>query len=369
MVDLRARWLRLPHGNLRRMLAALPLALLVSACDTPPTKPPAPEPKAAVVAPAAPSPEKVAERARRAALRELVALQDRLYRVTAPLLINNSALCPNPHNLLGFSAKNKYSYPTDFIDGAQQDLGLDEQLQVTGVMPGSGAAKAGVQVGDKLVAINGVAIPAGDNAEHRASMELANIVRKRNVVNLMIDRKGASISLNVPLTRACAYVVDLGNTERVGAYADGRHVLVTRGMLKAAAGDDELAYVLATEMARNALRQSDKLHTTDVAAQIIDNLTQLHPDPAKLPNAATPKLSTPELDIAADRRGLYMAARAGFEVDRAGRFVERLAIDYPSADADSYTAIHPIGDERLAAIARTVGEIKAKQAGNKPLTP
>ena len=43
---------------------------------------------------------------------KMVALQDRLSKVSAPLLINNADLCKTyARNLLGFTAQNKYSYP------------------------------------------------------------------------------------------------------------------------------------------------------------------------------------------------------------------------------------------------------------------
>jgi predicted Zn-dependent protease len=39
----------------------------------------------------------------------------------------------------------------------------------------------------------------------------------------------------------------------MNAYADGARIMVTRGMIAATKGDDELAYVLARTMAHNIL--------------------------------------------------------------------------------------------------------------------
>ncbi|MFI4940041.1 MAG: M48 family metalloprotease [Burkholderiales bacterium] len=346
------------------------LALALGACETP--APPRPIPVAvapAVVAP--PPPVNTAElAAHAAALRELAALQDRLYRVAAPLLVNNPALCKrNARNLLGFTAKNKYSYSSEFVDSAQKILGLGEQLQIMGVMPGSGAASAGVQSGDKLVSVNDMPLPQGQNAEHLAGLVLAPLLTERTPITLTINRDGADILLKIPLTHACAFGVELGNTDSVNAYADGHRVMVTRGMMHAAGSDEELAYILATEMAHNILGHATKQHTSATIAGIIDKLTQLHPDLSNFDNLAPIKSSTQELDMAADKLGLYMAARAGYGVENAAPFWSRLATQYPPTVLNSYTAIHPATDYRLSAIAKVTVEIKARQAARKPLTP
>jgi len=50
----------------------------------------------------------LAEQAQQAAFRELVMLQDRLYRIAAPLMVSNLALCPNRAYLLGFTARTVF---------------------------------------------------------------------------------------------------------------------------------------------------------------------------------------------------------------------------------------------------------------------
>jgi len=344
----------------------LPITLFLSACETPPVRE---TPITATVAPPAPVPAPLdtSQLNREAALRDMVALQDRLYRVAAPILVSNPALCrSNTRNQLGFMAKNKYSYSSEYANSAQKVLGLDEQLQVTSVMTGSGAASAGVHSGDKLIAVNDIPLPQGPNAEHQAHLILAPAIGEHMSINLTLNRGGADFALKVPLTRACAFLVVLGNTEQVAAYADGVQVMVTRGMLSTTKSDDELAFVLATEMAHNVLGHVKKQRTGASIAAKIDNLARIHPDND---DHAPLKASTPEFDIAADKLGLYMAARAGFAVEGAGAFWSRLASANPASVADSYSALHPVTANRLTAIAKATNEIKAKQANRKPLTP
>lgn len=371
MVDLLEPVRRLQRRGAALTAVLLPLVLALCACETSPPAKPTPA-IAAPVAPAAPTPPPVdtAQLNRDAALREMVALQDRLYRVAAPILVSNPALCRhNARNLLGFTAKNKYSYSNEYADSAQKILGLDEQLQIMGVMSGSGAAKAGIQSGDKLVAVNDIPLPQGQNAEHQAGAILAPQISEHMSINLTLNRSGTELAVKVPLTHACAFLVVLGNTDRVNAYADGIRVMVTRGMMNEVKSDDELATLLATEMAHNVLGHANKQHMSGNIAGIIDNLARIHPDPVGPSESSAIKPSTQEFDAAADKLGLYMVARAGFAIENAGPFWSRLAAEYPASVPDSYTATHPTGSFRMAAVAKVTNEIKSKQASRKPLMP
>lgn len=302
-------------------------------------------------------------------LRPLVAQQDRLERVAAPLLVSNAPQLCKPRKLLGFTAKNKYSYSDEFADAAQQLLGLDERLQVTGVMPGGGAALAGVRRGDILLAIEDQALPQGPNAEAPAIALLAPLVNTRSSVKLTILRSGASIALNVQLTPACAFRVELGNTDNVNAYADGMRVLITRGMLNFTTSEEELAYVLAREMADNALGHPAKQRTTATVGGVIDNLIRMHPDLSTMSGTSGIKAMPPELDAMSDKLALYMLARAGYGIDNYQPFWHRLTSQYPATVLNSYTAIHPASAIRRTMIQKTIADIKTKKASGKPILP
>ena len=345
--------------RLKHPAALLPVVLFLSACAGLTQK----TTEHPVIAPQVSSAEQEA-------FRSLVAQQDRLYRVTAPLLINNPELCKdNARNLLGFTAKNKYSYSAEFADAAQQNFGLSDKLKIMGVLAGSGAARVGVRRGDNLLAVEDKSMPQGQAAERQAAAILGPLLSGRSSVKLALDRNGTSVALNVPLTPACAFGIELGNTDNVNAYADGRRVMVTRGMLNFAHSDEELAYVLGKEMAHNALAHAAKQHMNATVGGIIDNLIRMHPDLSTMSGTAGVKATPQELDAAADTLGLYMVARAGYGVDNATPFWQRLSSQYPATVLNGYTAIHPATSYRLAAMGKSVADIKAKQAGGRALLP
>ena len=303
------------------------------------------------------------------ALRQLTAQQDRLYQVSAPLLLNNTDLCrSNVRKLIGFTAKTRYSYSDEFADAAST-LGLQERLQVTGVLKHSGAAQAGVQRGDILMAVENQPLPQGRDAERQAAIMLGPIVSSLSSVRLGILRNGTAADLNVPLTSACGFGIELGNVDSVSAYADGRRVLITRGMLNFVRNDTELAYVLAREMAHNALGHAARQRVNATIGAIIDNMSQVHPDISMLSGSGGVLPFPQDLDAAADTIALYMAARAGYNVDGAAAFWQRLAAQYPASVTNSYTALHPATSARLIAIRKAAADIKAKQASRQPLLP
>jgi hypothetical protein len=317
------------------------------------------------------APEAPALTAEQVYLRNLVAHQDRLYRVAGPLLTSNPDLCKgnNARNLFGFTAKNKYSWSPDMADAAQAVFGLDDRLQVVGVLPNSGAQRAGLMRGDKLVSIEGRPIPGGQNAERQAAALLAPMVSRKTSVSAVVQRNGASVPMTINLTRACAYSVELGNADNINAYSDGRRVMVTRGMVNFVQSDDELALVLAKEMAHNSLLHPGRQKTAATSADIIDNLVRVRPDMSAMAGAAGIRPMPQELDAAADVLALYMIVRAGYRYDNAPLFWEKLARQVPANILNGYTAIHPATDYRLSVIGKIVPEIKAKQASRQALLP
>ncbi|TFW10215.1 peptidase M48 [Oxalobacteraceae bacterium OM1] len=355
------------QSSVRQKLKLLPLALALAGCASapPPATPTsqAPEPVKTVPQP----PDKTSAQQ---SLESMVALQDRLYRIAAPLIVNNSDLCrSSARNLLGFTAKNKYSYSNEFVDASQKSFGLDDRLQINNVLPNSGAARAGLQRGDVLLGVADKPMPIGENAEREATAVLAPLVTGRSNVRLTVLRGGTQRDLSVPLTYACAYGIELGNTDNVVAYSDGHRVLISRGMLNALASDDEVAYVIAKEMAHNSLSHPTRQRMSATVGGIIDNLVRVHPDMSTMSGLAGVKPMPKELDATADKLSLYMLARAGYNVDNAPAFWTRFASQYPATTLNGYTALHPTTDYRVEAMNKTVKDIKAKQAAKKPLMP
>ncbi|NHZ61048.1 M48 family metallopeptidase [Massilia genomosp. 1] len=357
------------------LLPAVPvicLAFMLSACET---TGPAPD-----ATPTVPMPQQPAEPPVRAvtprmaaaaeALTKMAGLQERLYRIAAPLLINNTDLCKSStRNLLGFTARNRYWYPGEYNEAAQIAFDMGERLQVTGVLAGSGAARAGLRRGDNLISASGKALPVGPNASSTVGSVFGPLVAKQASLALQIERDDKTRELTVPVTRACGFAIELGNADNVNSYADGSRVMVTRGMLHFAKNDEEVAYLLAKGMAHNILGHATAQRSVSTIGSIIDNLTNVRPDTSMLIGTGGMKAMPPELDAAADHLSMYLLARAGVSIDGAPAFWKRLASTYPATVLNGYVANHPGTAARLAAIDKATADIKSKHAAKKTIAP
>ena len=302
----------------------------------------------------------------RTSLKNMVALQDRIDHVVAPLLVKNQDMCRNlARPILGFTAKNKYSYSAALADTAHEALGLGEMLQVTGVMAGTGAARSGLQRGDALVAAGNKPMPQGPNAEYEAPEVLLPLILGQSSVKLSVLRSGKSVSISVPLTKACAFRVDLGNADNINSYTDGRRIMVTRGMMKFVRSDHELAYVIAREMAHNALNHPARNGSASAARDVINSLMPLFPYESSAERIAGIKPMPKEMDVLADQLALHMLMRAGYPIDGAPAFWQRLVQQVPASVTTGHTALHPNTSARQAALAKVIGEIQSRRQYRK----
>lgn len=348
-------------GIVRFATAITSVALVGCASIVPPTTPSSPTRE--------PSPQIRSGPDAERQLDTLTARQDRVYKILAPLIARNAVLCKtSARPLLGFTAKNRYSFPAELRAAAESRLQLGESLQVMQVLEGSGAMRAGVRRGDVLGSIEGQTLPKGAQAETEAAKLIAPMLRNVAEVSVTVQRNGKPLTLTVPLTTACAFTVDIGNAPQVNAYADDRRILVTTGMLDALS-DQELAVVLARAIAHNVQQHARAMQMRATLSGVIDALLVPRPDPAAFAGSAGLRPMEDKLDQEADRIALYMLARAGLDPAMAISTLEQLAQSHPATVTNGYTALHPWTSERAALMRSTLAEIRQKQAGKKALVP
>lgn len=296
---------------------------------------------------------------RQPVLRAWVDQQSRLYRVAAPLLFANTQLCPrHAKRILGFTAKNKYSYSTRYIAAAKESLGLDDRLQVMDVFAGSGAAEVGLRQGDILVAIEIEPLPEGPDAEQQAAALIGAEMRGRDVLQLTVLREDERIILDISPTSACAMVIALGDAEIAASYTDGHRVLITRGMLDAVQSNEELAYVVAQAMARNVVIPGEH---DDVAA-LIDGLRTLD-NPAAWGAARPMPVATADVDEFA----LHLLARSGYAIEGYPTFWARIATPIEKAKAAVNKDKFSVSDRHMEKLNLAIQAIRSMQAAGVPV--
>lgn len=328
--------------------------------------------------------ETEARKQRQVAVQAYLSDQKRLMQVSYPLQTKGADLCGEDiRYTTGMALANSSSLLGEpFKETAESDYRLSDQVQAVYVVPGSAADKAGIRAGDTLLQVGQWPVTgSGPEVVKETLNQIQNQTRNGQPVRVDIQRAGQdkarsavsaqkSSILIVP-ERACSYPVVLGNGDEVNAYADGKQVIVQRGMLRFATSDTELALVVSHEIAHNSMSHIRSKMTNYALGSILDIAAQVLlkvPTQGLFGNAGANAYSK-EFEAEADYVGLYIMARAGGDIDNAPQFWRRMAALSPAAIQSSHMSTHPATPERFVALEETVKEIKAKKAAGKPLEP
>ena len=300
-------------------------------------------------------------------LTRYVANQEKLYRIAAPLLVKNAPLCKSAtRNIMGFTAKNQYSYSSELAQTANKLFKLTDHLQVVSILEGGGAERAGIKRGDIFLKVQNQTIPSGINAEIETARLLSTLMSHSANLPISIERNKQVYNFNIPLTLACAFNLELGNSDVIHAFNDGRRILITRGMLQVLNTDAELAAIIAREIAHSALKHTASLQMTASAAQAIDGLIPVLRNNAGDAAIKDLKAMPSNLDQAADRVAIAMLVRAGYEAEQLPLSLQKLAA---IKNNEKYTVAHPLTNERLKLVQEVIVQVKQKPSVGKSTAP
>ena len=270
---------------------------------------------------------------------EMDRLQQRLMQVARPVLKANAELCPKTRQDIGVMMHTVKTYTKALRPAAQRELGATDKPSIRLVTKGSPAAAAGLKVGDQFLNAKGeIVSPLSKDLQKQ--FERGGPIR--------IRRGDKDIPITIKSETLCGYTVRLAQTSTINAYADGKNITMTAGMMNFVKNDDELALIVGHELGHNTMG-----HIRKIVGNII------------LSGGAT--RYTRPFETEADYVGLYYMVRAGYSPEGVESFWRRLAITNPKYVARDKT--HPRYPNRYLSIAATRKEIKAKQAADVPLIP
>lgn len=143
---------------------------------------------------------------------------------------------------------------------------------------------------------------------------------------------------NKAIAPRCRYPIEISDRPLVYASTNGSRIRITEGMLAFASNDSELAFVLSHELAHDLLGHVGAFHGGNHA----------------------------KMELEADYLGIYVTARAGYDVETASRLMLRLAAAFPDMEGDGS---YPASAARYAMLKRAVQEIALKMSSKAPLVP
>jgi beta-barrel assembly-enhancing protease len=238
-------------------------------------------------------------------LRQLQVQDARVARIAYRLAIAGKPLCAKRITLTGMSLHSLGQYGRGYQDAAKTAFGLGRYPVVLAVVPGGAADRAGMHEGDAVLAVNGATqIEGFGNAADMSAVTKAQDAITGALRNppalLTVRRAGADRIVSLSGATGCVSRVELVPGRKLNAKADGDIVQVTTAVLSEAADDDELAFIIAHEMAHNVLGHAARLDASGRSASKI---------------RAT--------EIEADRFGVRLMKTAGYDPHAAARFWAR----------------------------------------------
>lgn len=305
----------------------------------------------------------------------IVADQRRINKLAFPLMKANADFCGKTAAMNGLSAWNVHSVPRQFQRAAATLYGLDDVLRVNQVSPSSPAEKAGLRSGDAIISVNGQEVTPGPRAARIAAEAFTTAGAQQSEV--VISRDGKAQSIVVTPVRACDFPVFLdANNNDVNAYADGNRIVIAKGIVRFAESDNELALVIAHELAHNALEHVSKQQQNAAIGAFsglaIDGIfaglgVGTQGQFAELGQAMAVGQNSVAFEQEADYVGMYFMARAGYSINGVADFWRRMGAE--NSSSITQRGSHPSSPERFIAIDRTAAEITLKKKQGAPLRP
>lgn len=294
---------------------------------------------------------------------EALRLQElRLATVNFRLTTANDVLCDRHLPQTGIVIQDAQQYRAELRSAATRFFNLENGPAVMVVVPGSPAARAGLQAGDVLTAVNGRPVADGgepdldmrarnDSGDYAAMEALSLLMDEaftKGRTSLSIRRGDTNLRVEILPVAGCASKEKLLISPKMNSYADGENAMITTAVVEYTQNDDELAVVLSHEMAHNVVHDHP-------------------PSGSNYGRLEARDIGTRQSEIEADYTGVYLMARAGYAFDAAPNFWLRFGKDHGlGIFADGS---HPGWKKRAGLAQATVVEIRQKKLQGKALTP
>lgn len=265
-------------------------------------------------------------------------------------------LCQARLSSPGWVVQDLAQYSTGLRPAARQALKLGEKPTVVALVEGSAAARAGLLPGDQIERIDGRPVPA-DGKGYARLQQVENWVEQglaRGALRLSVLREGRSLSIDLPSDAGCASRFQLLPGAGLNAKADGTYVQVSGGLAEFVRSDDELALVMAHELAHNVLGHRAQLDAQGVSRGLLAGFGKN-------------RRRIRDVELEADRLALYLMARAGFDPSVAPDFWQRFGRrQVPGFLSDG---THPGTSERVRRAEAEIARIRQQHAAGQQPTP
>jgi hypothetical protein len=274
------------------------------------------------------------------------------YRLAAA----NASRCAEPEMLTGLILHDMGAYEPAARPAVAKALGLSYGFGVRQLVPGSSGARAGLRQNDEILALDGrdlkdfepqlIGIGARYDRVERFVTLLGQALTKGPAM-LTVRRGGTTVTLSLVGKAGCGGRFTVAAGRDLNAWADGKYVAVTTRMMRYAKNDDELAFVVAHEMAHNILHHGEHAGGgSGLFAELGFGAKAIKAD-----------------EIAADSYAVGLLAAAGYDLAAPERFLRRSG-KFHWLDL---ATTHPGTGRRVATVRSAIARLDASRPAGAPV--
>ncbi len=243
-------------------------------------------------------------------------------------------------------------------------------MSVWYVLKGSPADRAGMHPGDHIVGVQGKSFKS--SKDFYKKLDAAK--RHSGIVRFNIERD--TMRLNLSIFPATISKFNIGYTEHteINAFADGKAIYVTKGMMDFVKSDRELQFVIAHELAHNIERHIEKMKNNSmwgsVFGSILDGVVSAYTGVQSYTfgqlGANTGAFAySKDFEREADYLAMYILAGAGIPTHGVSDFWRKMN----EISDGGYNRTHPTHAERFVSLIAIDQEIEKKRVEGLPLQP
>lgn len=318
-----------------------------------------------------------AQKQREMVVEDFVSTNKRLQTVASKIIVNGAELCGDkvaPY--FGIHTWNEDNFQQEWKRAVQAKYGLTGQIHIANVASGSAGDVAGLKEGDVVQSINGWLAPYGKDGPDKFSEKLKELGKSGKPVEFIIRRSGEEKKIAISPTQACDFKVSLSADDGKNAYADGKNIVIHKGMMDFFRTDEEIALVVSHELAHNSMKHIDAQKKNAIIGGVFGLLLDVaaaaggvntNGNFTRMASNAGAGAFSVEFEQEADYVGLYFMAIAGYKIDDAPNFWRRMATS--NSQSISMKTSHPTAPERFVALETAVKEIKDKIKNKQALKP
>lgn len=350
-----------------RFIAYLSCALVLTSCAAPVTRTPEVSDVQAEI-----EAKKQRELVVKTRYEEKIRLNDIAYRV----LRNGQDLCGEETSYrtgLHFWNIDKES---KWAEAFRSVFNLSDLVKVAVTSKDSPAQHADIRQGDILISVNDWPVPVGEDALEQVKEKMKELRSSDNPVTIKLQRGDQSLVKTLAPEKVCDYSVVLIDDQSINAYADGKNIIITRGMLNFTKTDEELALVLSHELAHNSMGHVKSKTQNAVVGGLIGLIVDVAAAYGGVNTQGTftdigmragAAVYSVDFEREADYVGIYFMAHSGYSIKEAPNFWRRMAIEHPNSIQIRTT--HPTSPERFVALEKSIEEVNLKQQQQLALLP